>query len=339
MAQAARVSVGTVSNVINHRDGVSDELRLRVRAVIDRLGYVPSESGRQLRVGHSRLVALVVLDASNPYFAAIGASAERAFRDAGLGLMICNTAGDIHQEADHLGMLVEQRVRGVLLAPADPRQQSTEILRRHKIPFVLVGRTPADGDGCSVSVDDMQGGVLAVRHLLVAGHGRIACVMGPAHLTQGQDRHRGAQAARREAGVPLDALHRIDCTSFDIESGRDAGARVLALLPRPTAVFCANDLLALGVLQTLWAAGVRVPHDVALVGYDDIEFAAAAAVPLSSVRQPVSRLGRAAADLLISETRSGPVGEHRHQRLVLQPELVVRDSSRISPSLVSPRHR
>ena len=181
-------------------------------------------------------------------------------------------------------------------------------------------------EGCSVSVDDVAGGALAARHLLAEGHRELVHVSGPMHLTQCRDRCTGVLAALHEAGLSQEAPRRIEGERLDVAAERDAGARLLGMTPRPTAVFCANDLLALGVLQALFADGVSVPGDIALVGYDDIEFAAAAAVPLTSVRQPAFRMGRTAAGLLIEETGER-AGEHRHRRIVLQPELVVRDSS------------
>ncbi|HSA52914.1 MAG TPA: LacI family DNA-binding transcriptional regulator [Yinghuangia sp.] len=333
VARQAGVSVGTVSNVINNPEMVSDETRLRVRAVIAQLGYVRSESARHLRAGRSRIVAMLVLDLANPFFADVAKGAERTLRNAGLGVMVCNSAGSVDEEADYLSLFAEQRVRGVLVTPADGSGRAVESLRSRGIPFVLVDRTLPFADGCSVSVDDVLGGTLAGRHLLDAGHRSIVYVSGSGHLTQVRDRHLGARTAVREAGLPDSALVHIEAERLDVASGRDAGARLLGLTPRPTAVFCANDLLALGVLQALYAAGVRVPEDVALVGYDDIEFAAAAAVPLTSVRQPAARIGRTAAELLLDETENtepGPRG-HAHRSIVLNPELVVRDSSRAVP--------
>jgi LacI family transcriptional regulator len=131
---------------------------------------------------------------------------------------------------------------------------------------------------------------------------------------------------RAEAGLPAAAVTVIEAEQMSVASGRDAGSRLLGLADRPTAVFCVNDLVALGVLQAMFAAGVRVPEDVAIVGYDDIEFASAAAVPLTSVRQPAFRMGQTATELLIEETGDGHA-EHRHRRVVFQPELVVRGSS------------
>ncbi|MBP0458020.1 LacI family DNA-binding transcriptional regulator [Streptomyces montanisoli] len=326
VADAAGVSVGTVSNVINRPESVTDATRRRVLNAITRLGYVRSESARQLRAGSSRMLGLLVLDMANPFFVAVAAGAERSARDAGLGVMVCDSAESTEEEAAYLTIFSEQRVRGVLVSPADTTGKTLDVLRRHEIPFVSVDRVVPSENGCSVAVDDVTGGELAVRHLLQAGHRRLAYVSGPMHLAQCQERRDGALAALAAAGLPPTALRHIEAARLDVASGRDAGARLLGAQPRPTAVFCANDLLALGVLQALYDAGVRVPEDTALVGYDDIEFAAAAAVPLTSVRQPATRLGALAAGLLIEET-GARASAHRHRRIVLEPELVVRASS------------
>jgi LacI family transcriptional regulator len=261
---------------------------------------------------------------ANPFFAEVAQGAARAAVTAGLRVMLCNSDNDPAEEAAYLSLFAEQRVRGVLLTPADPSGAELSVLRRHDIPFVLVDRVTSEG--CSVSVDDVAGGTLAVRHLVASGHRRIAYVSGPPELSQVRDRRDGALAALAEAGLPPDNLVELAAPRLDVAAGRDAGARLLGLDRRPTAVFCANDLLALGVLQTLYAAGVPVPEEMAIVGYDDIEFAAAAAVPLTSVRQPTATLGALATRLLLEET-GGQADRHRHQQVLLQPELVVRGSS------------
>ncbi|WP_181765200.1 LacI family DNA-binding transcriptional regulator [Streptomyces albidus (ex Kaewkla and Franco 2022)] len=327
VARAAGVSVGTVSNVINRPETVSEGTRTRVQSTIEQLGYVRSESARQLRAGRSRIIALLVLDMANPFFVDVAGGAERAAREAGLGVMLCNSAQSVSEEAEYLSLFAEQRVRGVLVTPADTSGANLVGFQRHGIPYVSVDRVLPSAEGCSVSVDDVAGGALAARHLLECGHENIVYVSGSMQLTQCQDRYAGVVHALREAGLrEEDALRQVECDRLDVAAGRDAGARLLGMSPRPSGVFCANDLLALGVLQALYGAGVAVPDEVALVGYDDIEFAAAAAVPLTSVRQPAFRMGRAAADLLIEETGEGAAG-HEHQRIVLQPELVVRRST------------
>jgi LacI family transcriptional regulator len=328
VAQQAGVSVGTVSNVINRPDLVAPETRIRVQATIDQLGYVRSEAARSLRAGQSRIIGQLVLDMANPFFADVASGAARAARAAGLRVMLCNSANDPEEEAEYLSLFAEQRVRGVLLTPADPTGSDLAVLRRHEIPFVLVDRVTSEG--CSVSVDDVAGGRIAAAHLAETGHELVGYISGPMSLAQCRDRRTGALAALTVHGLPEDALVHVEADRMDVASGRDAGRRLLKLSRRPTAVFCANDLLALGVLQSLYAAGVSVPGEMSIVGYDDIELASAAAVPLTSVRQPSAEMGQIAAELLIEET-SGPVAarqRHRHRRVVLEPELIVRESTR-----------
>jgi LacI family transcriptional regulator len=329
VARRAGVSVGTVSNVINRPELVSADVRTRVTAAIEALGYVRSESARQLRAGRSRIVALLVLDIGNPFFVEIARGAEQVAKAQGLAVMLCNSGQDPRQEAEYLSLFAEQRVRGLLFTPGDANSGNVSSFGRHGIPYVLVDRVLPSDEGCSVSVDDVVGAELAVRHLLRAGHTRLAYISGPVALSQCQDRLTGALAAVRAAGLPESALTVLEAEQMNVASGRDAGSRLLGLARRPTAVFCVNDLVALGVLQAMFNAGVPVPADMSIVGYDDIEFAAAAAVPLTSVRQPAFRMGQAAAELLIEESDGAP---HKHRRVVFQPELVVRSSSLASPA-------
>jgi LacI family transcriptional regulator len=323
VAQYAGVSVGTVSNVINRPELVAEETRGRVLAVIEKLGYVRSEAARHLRAGDSRFIAMLVLDMANPFFAQVALGAERAARAAGLRVLLCDSANDTAEEADYLSLFAEQRVRGVLLTPAGT-SSDLGILRRHNIPFVLVDRVSRDG--CSISVDDVAGGRFAAGHLVDIGHTLIGYVSGPMSLAQCRERRTGALAELTERGMPEDSLSQIEADRMDVAAGRDAGRRLLNLSRRPTAVFCANDLLALGVLQAMVAARVSVPAEMAIVGYDDIEFAAAAAVPLSSVRQPSAEMGRIGAGLLLEEVGE-KASSHSHQRVVLQPKLIVREST------------
>lgn len=314
VARRAGVSIGTVSNVVNRPHVVSPETRVRVQTVIEELGYVRDESARQLRAGRSRTLALLVLDLANPFFIDVACGAEEAAYEADLNVITCNSGQRVDRETAYLAMLAEQSVCGVLLSPVT--DASVDGLRRNGIPYVFVDRLVPGA--CSVSVDDVAGGALAAGHLLDCGHRRIAFVNGPAVLAQCRDREQGVRSVLPDPIV-------LAAGGLDVASGRDAGARLLALTPRPTAVFCANDLLALGVLQAMVAVGVRVPDEMAIVGYDDIEFAAAAAVPLTSVRQPAARLGWTAAELLIAET-SGE-DSHEHKSVVYKPELVVSEST------------
>jgi LacI family transcriptional regulator len=223
-------------------------------------------------------------------------------------------------------VLQEQRAFGVLITPVGARSKEIEALRRRGTAVVLVDR----GSGrqqCSVSVNDSVGGELATAHLLTIGHRRLAFVGGPTSLRQVGERLAGMRQAVQNAGRDPESVRLIETSEMTVAAGREAAGEIVQLpaRSRPTAVFCANDLLALGVLQQMTRSRIRVPEDVAIVGYDDIDFAAAAAVPVTSVRQPRQQLGRTAAELLIDEVDNA--AQHQHRQVVFEPELVVREST------------
>jgi LacI family transcriptional regulator len=334
VATRAGVSVGTVSNVLNRPQLVSDGTRQRVLDAIAALGFVRNESARHLRNGLSRTLAYLLLDPRNPFFTDVARGAEDAARAAGLALFLCNSEEDPAREAEYLDILLEQRVRGVLITPVEHSADRLRSMTQLGVPVVLLDRLANDPSAwCSVSVDDVEGGDLAVTHLLELGHTRIAYVGGPHSIVQVEDRHRGSMRAYRRAGVPDDQLVILETAALTVAEGRRAGERLLGLPSRrrPTAAFCANDLLAIGFLQQMIQQGVAVPGEMAIVGYDDIDFASAATVPLTSVSQPRYELGRRGCELLLAEAdayASGPSGPgHVHEQVQFTPELVVRASS------------
>jgi LacI family transcriptional regulator len=326
VAAAAGVSLGTVSNVLNRPDRVAAATREKVERAMADLGFVRNESARSLRAGRTRALAYVMLDASNPFFTDVAQGIELAAEGAGLSLFLCNSTGRAARESTHLAHLEQQRVQGILITPVAPDSPELATIAQRGTPLVVVDRIPEGGRFCSVAVDDVLGGRLAVEHLIDRGHRRVAFVGGPMTIGQVADRYEGARAAWDAAGLPADDLTLVVADSLTVASGRSAGER-LAGIPsrrRPTAAFCANDLVALGLLQQATSAGLGIPDDLAIVGYDDIEFAAAAAVPLTSVRQPRQELGRAAAELVLAEA-SDP--GHEHQQVLFTPELVARAST------------
>ena len=330
VAAAARVSLGTVSNVLNRPELVSVDTRRRVEEAMRELGFVRNESARQLRAGRSRTLAYVMLDATNPFFTDVAQGIEDAAESRDLSLFSCNSDNRADRELAYLNRLQQQRVQGILITPVDPNEPVLEEISRQGTPIVIVDRVGDIAAHCSVAVDDAHGGQLAVGHLLDLDHQRIAFVGGPMRIGQVRDRLTGARRAMEEAGRSPDDLVVVDTEALTADQGRSAGERIagMARRTRPTAAFCANDLLALGLLQRCVALGVRVPEELAIVGYDDIEFAALAAVPLTSVRQPRRELGRTAAELLVDEA-SNP--DHEHQQVLFTPELVARASTRRSP--------
>jgi LacI family transcriptional regulator len=328
VAARAGVSLGTVSNVLNRPDRVAPATRDRVMAAIRDLGFVRNEAARQLRAGRSRTIGLVVLDVGNPFFTDLAKGVETTAGKSGLSVVLCNSNDESEREQHYLSLLQEQRAFGILITPVGKVTATMEAIRRTGTPVVLVDRG-SNRRQCSVSVNDRVGGELAVAHLISQGHERIAFVGGPMSINQVSERLAGARAALHAGGLNDSALTVIETPRLDVASGRDVGDQLAAMSSeqRPTAVFCANDLLALGVLQDTTRRQLAVPAELAIVGYDDIDFAAAAAVPLTSVRQPRAQLGHAAMELLLEEAAEPDT--HQHRQIVFEPELVVRESTAI----------
>jgi LacI family transcriptional regulator len=272
------------------------------------------------------------MDARNPFFTDVALGAEDAGREQGLALIMCNSDGDPGREEDYLSLLLEQRVHGVLVTTLDEQGARLRSMPQLGVPVVLVDRRASEGPAwCSVGVDDVHGGELATTHLLDQGHRRLAFAGDTRVLPQIKERLAGARRALGTAGADPDALALLGAGSLTGSAGQEAARELLELPPgrRPTGVLCANDMVALGLLQELLQRGARVPDDVAIVGYDDIDFAAAAAVPLTSVRQPRALLGRTAVGLLLREAEGLP--GHVHEQIEFTPELVVRASSVAAP--------
>jgi LacI family transcriptional regulator len=325
VADLAGVSISTVSNALNRPERVSDELIERVRTASDRLGYIPLHAARQLRIGRSGLLGMTVINISNPFFADMVAGAEEAAAAAGFSVLVANSGDDAAAERGHLELFERVQVEGVLVSPFGPMTTWQERLRRRNVPVVLVDAAD-DGDALpSVSFDDVAGGRLAAEHLIATGRRRLAFVGARDEVRQVRERLEGArQAVDAHADVTLEPFWTSGATS---QRGLAFGDEIADRHPedRPDGIVASNDHLAMGLLHGLTSRGVRVPEDIAVVGYDDIEFARLAVVPLTSVRQPAREMGRAAAEMLIA--RISDADAPTSANVVYQPELVVRDST------------
>lgn len=324
VAQRAGVSAGTVSNVLNRPERVATATKDRVERVIAELGFVRNGSASTLRAGQNRAIGLVVLDVGNPFFTEVARGVEDVVGELGHAVILCSSGDSAAKQERNLRVLAEQRVRGVLITPVDDDPKPLRLLRDRGVAVVLLDRAGGAATTCSVAVDDVAGGELAIRHLLTRAPGSLGYVCGPLSIRQCADRRQGARRAMRDSDA---RLRDVVVPEMTARGGLAAARRMVEEGAVPDAVFCANDLLALGVLRGLVQAGVRVPEDVAVIGYDDIEFAAASIVPLSSVRQPMYQLGKIATELLIDEY-DDPQG-HAHQQVMFSPELVVRESSAV----------
>ena len=318
VAERAGVSVGTVSNVVNRPERVTESTRLRVRDAILTLGWVPNSSAATLRAGQATLVGLIVPDIRNPFFTEVARGAEDLAAANGEAIVICNTDWLLSDERRALDALARQRVRGIIINPAGEDERYLEWLSDRGIALVLLDHRRSAGHVSSVVVDDVLGGRLAGEHLLQLGHRRLALVNGPLSIPQCEDRRLGLVAALTDAGLdPERDLVEIEVEAMDAPSGLAALEEVFAS-SSPTALFCANDLLAIGVIHGLRRRGMRVPDDVAVVGYDDVELAAMTDPPMTTVHQPSYELGATAYELL-----RGGEPEQRS----FSPHLVQREST------------
>lgn len=325
VASRAGVSVGTVSNVLNHPEKVATATVRRVRTAIADLGFVRNDAARQLRAGSSRAIGMVLLDLGNPFFSDLARGAEEKAAESAHSIILGNSDEKSERESGYLDLFEEQRMHGVLISPVGDVEQRLEKLRQRGTPVVLVDRGSESGSFSSVSVDDVAGGALAVEHLITQGRRTIAFVGGPLEIRQVADRLEGAR--RAAAKHPEVTIEVISLPAMTVGAGSAAGTEIAnrSAAERPDAIFAANDLLALGVLQSLVMVGdLAVPEQIALIGYDDIAFARAAVVPLSSVRQPSAAIGAAAVELLLAEAAEPSLSK---RAIVFQPELVVRQSS------------
>jgi len=328
VAKLAGVSSGTVSNVLNRPSYVNVDTRERVQASIEELGFIPRQRSRQFRPGRVRNLGICLANLDHPFFVDVALGADAAAKELDVGIVMSNSAYDPVREDQNLELFVQQRVQGIIISPVDENSSRLQALRDRGVPMVFVDRVTADRDCWSVVVDDRRGGELGMRHLLDKGHTRIAFVGHPEQSKKVATRLLGAQdALSRHDGAPA-SLEVISVESWTVQGGKNGADALIARAPeaRPTAVFCANDMIALGMLQTLDHAGMRVPGDIALVGYDDLEWAGVSMIPLTTVRQPRDLLGRTAVEMIM-QLLDYPNERMKPHHVLLQPELVVRETT------------
>lgn len=324
VARLAGVAVGTVSNVLNDRPSVTPETRERVRAVIERLGYVPNATARRLRSGEITTIGAIVLDLANPFFTEMARGIEDRISDDGYTVMLASSDEDTDRERRYLDLLVQQGVRGLLVTPAGTDMSHLREVRDRGTDVVLLDFVSREF--ASVGVDDVAGGALAAAHVLDGGRTRLAMFNGSHTVRQCIERYAGVERAilTRE----LDPAEMLTEVILPAPMTMEITARATFELldrpgPHPDAIVCINDIVALGVMQALQERGLRVPDDVAVVGYDDVMFASMLSTPLTSVRQPTRKLGWTAADILLR----GGSGNGGQAHVEFAPELIVRASS------------
>jgi LacI family transcriptional regulator len=325
VARRAQLSRSQVSNYFNNPDLVSADARQRISAAIAELGYVRDEAASALRRGTTQMLGLLLLDGWAPYFAELAQAIDDEAERRGWYLQVANSSRNENREMRHLNYFEAYRTRGIIVAPQRDISARLEQLTKRGMVCVLLDPPhwhPAPDAVPSVAVDHVNGGALAAQHLLDRGSRRFAFV-GNTAQTHSQDRLTGFTTTLRQSrpDAVIDVIETIDLTVGAATPAADHIAR-LPDAERPDGLLAANDLVAIGLLHALTNAGLHVPRDIRLVGYDDVVIAAELVTPLSTIRQPIEQLGTTAVRLLIEQIDGTTSGEAPH--VVLQPELVVR---------------
>lgn len=320
----AGVSTSTVSHVINKDRFVSEAIREKVESAIKALNYAPSALARSLKINQTRTIGMLITASTNPFYSELVRGVERSCFERGYSLVLCNTEGDEQRMNSNLETLMQKRVDGLLLLCTETHQPSREILQRYpSVPTVMMDWAPFDGDSDLIQDNSLLGGDMATQYLINKGHTHIACIAGPLDKTPARLRLEGYRDAMVRAGLTIHDGDEI-IGNFEFSGGFEAMQMLLALEARPQAVFICNDAMAVGAYLALYQAGLRVPQDIAIVGYDDIELAQYMTPPLTTIHQPKDELGELAIDVLIHRI-SDPT--QQQQRLQLTPVLMERGSA------------
>jgi DNA-binding LacI/PurR family transcriptional regulator len=326
IAHRSGVSIGTVSNVLNGLPTVRAESRERVLRAIDDLGYEPSLLGRALRKDKTNIIVMVVPDITNPFFPGAVRGAEDVAFQSGFRVVLCNTDNDFNKESTYLREMRSYRPSGLIIVPSNLSRGIDEARAYLKAgtAVVYMDRVPPKWSGDSVSTSHAAGAYAATTHLISLGHKRIAIISGPLTSPSGAGRLAGFERAMKKAGLPVDAAYVCKAAEYLKPIGHKLAAELLRLKRRPTAIFAANDLLAFGAMAAVREAGLSCPHDISVVGFDNLDDGDDVVPSLSTVDQFVYKIGAMAAQIVIDRDR-GDKGPAR--QLVLPTELRVKEST------------
>ena len=324
IAKELGVSVTTVSRALNDKPDISAEMKQRVVEKAQALGYVSNTLARQLRTQRTNTIGVVISDNANPFFAHIVRGIQDTALTHGYHIVLCNTDEDYDKEIEAIRILRQMQVAGIIINPTQAKEQSMLDLIGSKVPFVLINRYFDEIDTNFVVGNDVAGGYLATEHLLSQGFSEIWNIAGPLRISPARDRLRGYQRALADSGIEYDErLVVSDC--IDMNDGYYATGEILDRAEPPIAVCCFSDYVAVGAMDAILEAGLAIPEDVRLVGYDDIEFAPYLRVPLTTIDNPRYTVGETAVNVLVDIIDQSTEAETNH--VVLEPKLVIRSSA------------
>lgn len=323
VAKLASVSTTTVSHVINKTRFVAEATQKRVWEAVEELNYAPSAVARSLKCNTTRTIGMLVTQSFNPFFAEVMHGVENYCYKQGYTLFMCNTEGDLDKQKHYLRMLSEKRVDGLLVMCSDLNEQLLTLLEKNtELPMVIMDWGPDSPHTDKIIDNSEKGGYLATKHLIENGHTQIACITGQADKTTCKERVHGFQRAHEEANLSVKSEWILE-GDFECASASKAVDKLLAMEVRPTALFCFNDIMALAAISRIKQSGLRVPEDISVIGYDNIELSAYFSPPLTTIHQPKRRVGKTAVEILLERIKD----KHHERRIFeMQPEVVSRSS-------------
>lgn len=321
VAKQANVAISTASRVINDSGYVSEETRAKVLEAVDSLGYVPNSIARSLRQKETRSIGLIVADIGNPFFAELAQAVERSARELGYSVLLANTDGKAEQEEDGIRLFLAKQVDGIIWHSPINNDLVDELTKSRATSVIVIGGEHELVGNYTIHIDDELGAFEAVTHLVRLGHERIGYIAEPDYPISPQERMKGYLRALKEANIPYDS-HLVVRGTFKEGSGLKAIKVLLNSNNPPTAVFCANDLMAIEAIQHLRAVGLQVPEDVAVVGFDNTKVAGIYGIDLTTVAQPTYDMGREGVNVLISSLKENL----SPRQILLRPSLVIRKS-------------
>jgi LacI family transcriptional regulator len=325
VAHKVGVNPSTVSRVLNGDSNLSirEETRNRILEAIQEMGYRPDPIARSLRMKTSDAIGMLIPDITNPFFPEIIKGAETAASEKGLSLILCNTDENSAKEKDLVRFLIDRRVDGILLFSSRLEDETLVEVEKSGIPFVLVNRGSRSNSGPHVVVDNSQGAQLAVQHLIRLGHRRIAHISGFLYTETGLERFEGYRKSLNAAGLPFVSEYMVEA-GFAEQKGYTAMQKLLSVSKPPTAVFAANDLMAMGAMTAVIEKGLRIPEDLSIVGFDDIWVARRITPSLTTIRIPLNEMGYLAVQMIADKIKKNTL---INERVILPPELVIRSST------------
>ena len=326
VAELAEVHPSTVSRVINGDSRISEKTKKKVLLIIRKLGYTPNAIARGLKTKRTYTLGMLIPDITNPFFAELARGVEDAANKNSFNIILCNTDDKLKKERTYLEILREKRVDGLILGTAHIRDQSILELEKKKFPYILISRNVERLNKNCIIIDDLAGGMMATEYLIKLGHHRIAHISGPLKTRSGLNRLKGYQLALKKHKIEYnDEL--VGEGDFRINGGYQVMKRFLKLPEPPTAIFAANDLLALGAMQAIQKKNFYIPEDFSIIGFNDIELASFVYPSLTTIRQPILEMGNLAVKMLLKIIIDG---EFNQGKIVLKPKLIIRESCKES---------